>query len=129
MEFCELGDLNYYLVNNETTLTERISFMFDYLHTQNIIHRDLKPENILLTKQDGNIRCKVSDFGISKIKMTQYDKFSTYIGSPAYMAPEITGETEYGSEMDVYALGLIFFAEYRNTVFKIASATRLLFLV
>ena len=122
MEFCELGDLNDYLVNNETTLTERISFMFDmtrgvhYLHTQNIVHRDLKPENILLTKQNGDIRCKVSDFGISKIKMTKYDKFSTFIGSQAYMAPEITGNREYGSEVDVYALGMLFFAVYRNAV-------------
>ena len=122
MEFCELGDLNDYLVKNETTLTERISFMFDmtrgvhYLHTQNIIHRDLKPENILLTKQREKIRCKVSDFGISKIKMTKYDKFSTFIGSQAYMAPEITGEKKYGSEVDVYALGMLFFAVYRNAV-------------
>ena len=122
MEFCELGDLNDYLVNNETTLTERISFMLDmtrgvhYLHTQNIIHRDLKPENILLTKQKGDIRCKVSDFGISKIKMTRYDKFSTFIGSQAYMAPEITGDRDYGSEVDVYALGMLFFTVYRNAV-------------
>ena len=61
MEFCELGDLNDYLVKNETTLSERISFMFDrgvhYLHSRNIVHRDLKPENILLTKQNGDIRC------------------------------------------------------------------------
>ena len=122
MEYCELGDLSDYLVNNETTLTERISFMFDmtrgvhYLHTQNIIHRDLKPENILLTKQGEDIRCKVTDFGISRIKMTKYDKFSTVIGSQAYMAPEITGDREYGSEVDVYALGLLFFAVYKNSV-------------
>ena len=124
MEFCELGDLNDYLVNNETTLTARISFMLDmtrgvhYLHTQNIVHRDLKPENILLTKQNGDIRCKISDFGISKIKMTRYDKFSTFIGSQAYMAPEITGDREYGNEVDVYALGMLFFAVYRNAVLK-----------
>ena len=122
MEFCELGDLNDYLVNNETTITERISFMFDmtrgvhYLHTQNIIHRDLKPDNILLTKQNGDIRCKVSDFGISKIKMTKYDKFSTFIGSQAYMAPEIADHKEYSNEVDVYALGMLFFAVYRNAV-------------
>ena len=122
MEFCELGDLNDYLVKNETTLTERISFMFDmtrgvhYLHTQNIVHRDLKPENILLTKGGEDIRCKVSDFGISKIKMTKYDKFSTFIGSQAYMAPEIADHKEYSNEVDVYALGMLLFAVYRNAV-------------
>ena len=122
MEFCELGDLSDYLVKNETTVTERISFMFDmtrgvhYLHTQNIIHRDLKPENILLTKQNGDIRCKVSDFGISKIKITKYEVFSTFIGSQAYMAPEIFDHKEYSNEVDVYALGMLFFAVYRNAV-------------
>ena len=122
MEFCELGDLNDYLVKNETTITQRISFMFDmtkgvnYLHSRNIVHRDLKPENILLTKRRGEMRCIISDFGISKIKMSMYDKCSSDVGSPAYKAPEIVDHKEYGSEVDVYALGMLFFAVYRNAV-------------
>ena len=124
MEHCELGDLNDYMVNNTVDEETRIGFMTDmatgvnYLHSKSVVHRDLKPENILLTNKTGQIICKISDFGISKTKMTRFDKFSTYLGSPAYMAPEITGNTEYSNEVDVYALGHIYFAVYRNAVLE-----------
>ena len=122
MEFCEMGNLNDYMVQNDTKVSQRISFMSDmalgvnYLHGQNIIHRDLKPENILLTDKSGQIVCKITDFGVSKIKYSKYDTFNTYIGSYPYMAPEITGDQEYGSEVDIFALGLLFYAVYKNTV-------------
>ena len=122
MEYCEMGNLNDYMVQNDTELCQRISFMCDmalgvnYLHSQNIIHRDLKPENILLTDKSGQIVCKITDFGVSKIKFSKYDTFNTYIGSYPYMAPEITGDQEYGSEVDIFALGLLFYAVVKNTV-------------
>ena len=59
MEFCEMGNLNDYMVQNKTKVSQRISFMSDialgvnYLYSQNIIHRDLKPENILMTEKMG----------------------------------------------------------------------------
>ena len=124
MEHCELGDLNDYMVNNTVDEETRIGFMTDmargvnYLHSKSVVHRDLKPENILLTNKTGQTVCKISDFGISKTKLTRFDKFSTYLGSPAYMAPEITGNTEYSNEVDVYALGHIYFAVYRNAVLE-----------
>ena len=122
MEFCEMGNLNDYMVENETKVSQRISFMCDmalgvnYLHSQNIIHRDLKPENILLTDKSGQIVCKITDFGVSRIKLSKYDKCLTYIGSYPYMAPEITGDQEYGSEVDIFALGLLFYAVYKNKI-------------
>ena len=88
----------------------------NYLHAQRIVHRDLKPENILLTDQTGKIVCKIADFGVSRVKLTKHDRFSTYIGSYAYMAPEITGDQEYSNEVDTFALGLLFFAVYKLTV-------------
>ena len=122
MEYCEMGNLNDYMVQNETKMSQRISFMCDmtlgvnYLHSQNIIHRDLKPENILMTEKMGHMICKVSDFGVSRIKLSKHDKFFTYIGSYPYMAPEITGDQEYGSEVDIFALGLLFYVVFKNKV-------------
>ena len=122
MEFCEMGNLNDYMVENDTEICQRISFMCDmalgvnYLHSQNIIHRDLKPENIILTDKSGLIVCKITDFGVSRIKLSKYDKCLTYIGSYPYMAPEITGDQEYGSEVDIFALGLLFYAVFKNTI-------------
>ena len=122
MEFCNLGDLSEHVLSKTPDLSERMSYMVDmargvnYLHAQRIVHRDLKPENILLTDQTGKTVCKIADFGVSRVKLTKHDRFSTCIGSYAYMAPEITGDQEYSNEVDTFALGLLFFAIYKLTV-------------
>ena len=122
MEFCNLGDLSDHVLSKTPDLNERMSYMVDmargvnYLHAQRIVHRDLKPENILLTDQTGKKVCKIADFGVSRVKLTKHDRFSTYTGSYAYMAPEITGDQEYSNEVDTFALGLLFFAVYKLTV-------------
>ena len=122
MEYCGMGDLSAYLVETEPDISQRIVFMthmalgVNYLHTQHIIHRDLKPENVLITDKSGEIVCKITDFGVSRIKQNQHDKFHTYIGSFPYMAPEITGDQEYGNEVDIFALGMLFFAVYKYTI-------------
>ena len=124
MEFCELGNLNDYMLKETTDLCQRTSFMLDmalgvnYLHGQNIIHRDLKPENVVLTKQNEQIICKITDFGVSKFKLSKFDKCATLIGTAPYMAPEITGYNEYSNEVDVFALGLLFFVVYKESILK-----------
>ena len=122
MEYCEKGNLNDYIVQEKPELCQRISFLCDmaygvnYLHSQNIIHRDLKPENVLLTNHTGNIICKISDFGVATIKLSKLDNFMTFIGSQPYIAPEITGDKKYSSEVDVFSLGLLFYCVFENTV-------------
>ena len=122
MEFCELGDLNCYMVSHSSDLNRRLSFMYDmtrgvnYLHSQHIVHRDLKPENVLLTEAVDRPICKITDFSVSKMKITKHEKFSTYLGSYAYMAPEITGHHDYSQEVDVYALGLLYFVVYKHLI-------------
>lgn len=59
-----------------------------YLHSKNIVHRDLKPENVLLNEHV----VKLCDFGMSKAVTQAFQQFDDEgtIGTPAYLAPEIS---------------------------------------
>ena len=126
MELCEGGDLNEYFIKNRPGIKERYKFMVDtarglnYLHNQEIIHRDIKPENVLLKHNGHRFVCKISDFGIARItrKLDRHDTFNTYIGSPAYIPPEMQDGSEYSNSVDVFSLGLLFFAVYNCTILK-----------
>ena len=58
----------------------------EYLHSHGVIYRDLKPENILIGV-DGHIR--LTDFGLSRVDMSDTDKSYSFCGTPEYLAPEI----------------------------------------
>ena len=130
MEYCEMGDLSAYLVQVKPDINQRIVFMtqmalgVNYLHNQNIIHRDLKPENVLITNKSRENVCKITDFGVSRIKLSKHDMFQTYVGSFPYMAPEITGDQEYGNEVDIFALGMLFYAVYKYTILTTSFGTQ-----
>jgi len=77
----------------------------DYLHSCQppIIHRDLKNSNLLIDKK---WRCKVADFGISRIKPSRTQTM-TLVGTPAYMAPEVISQNRYSEKGDVYSFGVL----------------------
>ena len=59
----------------------------EYIHNRRVVHRDIKPSNILITEHN---YIKVADFGISKILYKNKDVLNTLIGTPLYLAPEVT---------------------------------------
>ena len=82
------------------------------MHSQRVLHRDLKSLNILL---DDNMRAKISDFGLSKIKTkSQTTSSSLYVqnnvfGSLFWKAPETFSiKNPYTDKADIYALGIVF---------------------
>ena len=76
-----------------------------YLHEHGIVHRDLKPGNIFC---DGGV-VKVGDYGLSKfISCSRRSGHTESIGTVHYMAPEVANG-RYGTEIDVYALGVILY--------------------
>ena len=59
----------------------------DYLHSNSQIHRDVKLSNLLINMSGKTV---LSDFGVAAM-MGPTEKFkTTYVGSPLYMAPEVT---------------------------------------
>lgn len=117
MELCQGGDLLQY-VKRRKKLEEPIAkYLFrqiivglGYLHKKNIIHRDIKLENILI---DNEGVVKICDFGASIVKPDLSKKLE-FIGTPAYMAPEMTdckktGKGKYTNKVDVWAAGVVLF--------------------
>jgi serine/threonine protein kinase len=72
-----------------------------------IVHRDISPDNILLSRQGA---VKVVDFGIAKATGQQHRTQTGIIkGKLAYMPPEQIRNDQLDRQVDVYALGVVFY--------------------
>ncbi|KAF7724607.1 hypothetical protein EC973_000851 [Apophysomyces ossiformis] len=83
-----------------------------WMHERNIVHRDLKLENILLHKDDnGNLRAKLTDFGLARVVDPTSPQLTTRCGSEEYAAPEIVQSQVYdGRQTDTWSLGVVLYA-------------------
>lgn len=73
---------------------------------EKLVHRDLKPENILLTGDT----LKITDFGLAKL-VAEATRSMTFKGggSMPYMAPEAWKMDKNTIQLDIYALGVVFY--------------------
>ncbi len=126
LEFCSLGDLNKYFIQEEAqidldaklNLMTQIAKGVAFLHHCDIVHRDLKPGNILVTLDpDGKVLAKITDFGLSKLHVSNSKSgtMSSNVGTLVFKAPEFwmkskDGSIQYNGSIDVFALGLTFLA-------------------
>ncbi|MBX0328140.1 protein kinase [Oscillochloris sp. ZM17-4] len=86
---------------------QSLALALDEAHTSGIIHRDIKPANILFDQRDAPY---LSDFGIARLsEATAQLTGSGNIGTPDYMAPEISRPGGLTALVDVYALGVTLF--------------------
>ncbi|WKB53735.1 serine/threonine protein kinase [Eleftheria terrae] len=76
-----------------------------HAHQAGVVHRDLKPSNILL---DASGRARVMDFGIAASQRHGVAD-TTLVGTPGYMAPEVTHGRPPTPQVDVYAAGLVLY--------------------
>eukprot|EP00270_Netrium_digitus_P008371 TRINITY_DN2501_c0_g1_i1.p1 TRINITY_DN2501_c0_g1~~TRINITY_DN2501_c0_g1_i1.p1 ORF type:complete len:315 (+),score=19.67 TRINITY_DN2501_c0_g1_i1:32-946(+) len=134
--FCSGGDLFSFLSCNgklperiAASLIRQILLGLSHIHSLGLVHRDLKPENILMTRRvqvemdtygstdpstdiskEQHFQVQIADFGFAIDLNNCYSSKTTgFYGSTYYMAPEIVSGTPYGTEADLWSLGVICF--------------------
>ncbi|KAJ8551461.1 hypothetical protein K7X08_021476 [Anisodus acutangulus] len=119
LESCEGGEL-FDQITRKGRLSENEARFYaaevvdalEYIHSMGLIHRDIKPENLLLTS-DGHI--KIADFGSVKPMQDSRitvlpnaasdDKACTFVGTAAYVPPEVLNSSPATFGNDLWALG------------------------
>ncbi|MFD0536858.1 protein kinase [Actinomadura luteofluorescens] len=91
------GDLEALAVNIATALGA--------IHGAGIVHRDLKPSNVLLSPTGP----RVIDFGIARALDATEGPTRTgqFVGTPAYIAPELMHERKITPAADVFSWGCV----------------------
>ncbi|XP_020093549.1 3-phosphoinositide-dependent protein kinase 2-like isoform X1 [Ananas comosus] len=120
LESCEGGELFDQITRKGRLSEDEARFYaaevidaLESLHGVGIIHRDIKPENLLLTL-DGHI--KIADFGSVKPTRdaritvlpdaaTNDEKPCTFVGTAAYIPPEVLNSSPPTFGNDIWALG------------------------
>jgi non-specific serine/threonine protein kinase len=103
------------------------------LHHRGVIHRDLKPSNVFLTPHG----VKLLDFGVarpfaevSRTRDLDLTPTGVVIGTPRYMAPELSNGEVVDARSDLFAIGALLFemlagrpAFGGNTILAVLHAT------
>ncbi len=91
-----------------TEIVLGVARALEYLESKHLVHRDVKPANIMLTA--GGIP-KLVDFGIVKMTDRCYSLTTEGIilGTPYYLSPEQTYQTNVDIRSDIYSLGATYY--------------------
>lgn len=114
LEYMPNNDLFYYATHLNGINEQKIKKIFykilkavQQCHDKGICHRDLKLENIMFNEQNEPV---LLDFGYGGL-LNENEKFTDFVGTINYMAPEILRRIPYsGIRSDIFSLGVILFA-------------------
>jgi serine/threonine protein kinase len=114
MEFLDGEDLSQVLsdrgrmsASEVVALGRQIGDALRTAHRAGVTHRDIKPQNIRLTTAGV---AKLIDWGIARPSAgTRLTQTGLFIGTPAYIAPEIWEGGEADQRTDIYALGIVLY--------------------
>jgi len=115
-ELLERGTVLELIQKAKISLALKIKLMLDtacaveFLHENGVLYRDLKPDNLLVfsVSHNANVNCKLSDFGTARTveDPAELRAYSSGIGTPIYMAPELMNASKYNCKVDVYSFAM-----------------------
>lgn len=76
-------------------------------HQKDIVHRDVKPANVFYRETSDGYA--LGDFGIARQMQHDSSTKLSQRGTPFYMAPELYHGEQYGTNVDVYSLGIMLY--------------------
>lgn len=114
LEYAQGGELFTHLAMERMFQEDAAAFYLaemvlalEHLHQNvGVLYRDLKPENCLLD-HEGHLL--LTDFGLSKIALSDDDRCNSSLGTIEYMAPEVVQGKPYGKACDWWSLGALGF--------------------
>ncbi|CAD8171878.1 unnamed protein product [Paramecium octaurelia] len=117
MELAEMDFFKFMNTNQFSTydVDEKSEFFLQMVkgvqefHQIGYFHRDLKPENFVCCRDKSqNLTIKLIDFGCSK-EQSDGGKQTLQVGTPYYMARDVINSTNYTKEIDIWAMGAIWY--------------------
>ena len=87
----------------------------DYMNSIGIIHRDIKSENIILVGKPERPVVKLIDFGLAAYACSR-SVLTLTCGTLGYSAPEILLKSGYGSQSDMWSLGVVAYTLFTDTL-------------
>ena len=113
MELCVGGEMfdrivkkSMYTEDEARKCVAQMADALEYCHGQGIVHRDIKPENLLYARPDPDETVKIADFGLAHL-LKKDEHLKTACGTPGYVAPEVLTGEGYGTEVDMWSIGVV----------------------
>lgn len=92
-------------------ISKVIVLSLEQMHSHGVIYRDLKPQNVLIDELGYPM---ITDFGFSKMLNLKGNDLPglppqtmSFVGTPAYMAPELIKRRYYAELVDWWAMGIL----------------------
>eukprot|EP01104_Vermistella_antarctica_P017842 TRINITY_DN6419_c0_g1_i1.p1 TRINITY_DN6419_c0_g1~~TRINITY_DN6419_c0_g1_i1.p1 ORF type:complete len:951 (+),score=205.05 TRINITY_DN6419_c0_g1_i1:189-3041(+) len=110
-----LGETVGFTVDEIRSFVQDMVQGVEFLHAQKIIHRDMNPKNVFVVNgKNGPNRLCIGNLDAAKKMTTRRGRAQTFLGSPAYVAPEVlktssSGTASYTFDADIWSVGMIIY--------------------
>lgn len=89
-----------------------------HLHSHNVVHRNVTPNNVLLEDRRHPLALRLGDFAHAAFLMAKrvnQEVMDTPVGTPHYVASEITRKQRYGPAVDLWSAGVLMYRMLSGT--------------